>query len=144
METVFMNPRVLGRDLVSGLVVFLVALPLCLGVALASGADLFSGILSGMVGGVVVGAISGSHTSVAGPAAGLTAAIATEIATLGRWDYFLVAVFLAGIIQMGLGISRAGFLAGYFPNSVIKGLLAAIGIILILKKILLDTLQKDL
>lgn len=135
METTLMKPQVIGRDLLSGLVVFLVALPLCLGVALASGADLFAGILAGIVGGVVVGALSGSQTSVAGPAAGLTAVVAAEIAALGSWEYFLVAVFLAGIIQLGLGIGRAGFLAEYFPNSVIKGLLAAIGIILILKQI---------
>lgn len=135
MHSSTLNAQVIGRDLVSGLVVFLVALPLCLGVALASGADLFSGILAGIIGGVIVGTISGSQTSVAGPAAGLTAVVAAEVAALGKWEYFLVAVFLAGVIQLALGFGKAGFLAEYFPTSVIKGLLAAIGIILILKQI---------
>ncbi|MCA9576365.1 MAG: bifunctional SulP family inorganic anion transporter/carbonic anhydrase [Sandaracinaceae bacterium] len=127
--------RFAGRDLVSGTVVYLVALPLCLGVALASGAPLASGLLAGIVGGLVVGAISGSHTSVAGPAAGLTAVVAAQIATLGSFEAFLVAIVLAGVIQVGLGFARAGFIASFFPNAVIKGLLAAIGIILILKQV---------
>lgn len=123
------------RDLVSGLVVFLVALPLCLGVALASEAPLFSGILAGIVGGLVIGLLSGSHTSVSGPAAGLTAVVAAQIATLGSFEAFLVAVLLAGVIQIALGLLKAGTIAEYFPSSVIKGLLAAIGVILILKQI---------
>lgn len=129
------NPENMGRDLLSGLVVFLVALPLCLGVALASNAPLISGILSGIIGGLVVGALSGSQTSVSGPAAGLTAILAAQIATLGSFPAFLTAVFLAGLIQIFLGLARAGTLSEYFPSSVIKGLLAAIGIILILKQI---------
>jgi len=122
-------------DLLAGLVVFLVALPLCLGVALASNAPLFSGVITGIVGGVLVGFLSGSQTSVAGPAAGLTAIVAAEIASLGSFEAFLVAVMLAGVIQIALGIARAGFVAAFIPSSVIKGLLAAIGVILILKQI---------
>src|SRR3954469_13328073 len=127
--------KTLGRDLIAGLVVFLVALPLCLGVALASNAPLFSGVLAGVVGGVLVGLLSGSHTSVSGPAAGLTAVVAAQVATLGSFQAFLLAVVLAGLIQVALGAARAGFLAAFFPTSVIKGLLAAIGVILILKQI---------
>lgn len=130
-----LSPKTIPRDLMSGLVVFLVALPLCLGVALASNAPLFSGILAGIVGGLLVGLISGSHTSVSGPAAGLTAVVAAQIATLGSFQAFLVAVVLAGAIQIVLGICRAGFIAAFFPSNVIKGLLAAIGVILILKQI---------
>lgn len=122
-------------DAVAGLVVFLVALPLCLGVALASNAPLFSGILAGIVGGIVVGLLSGSHTSVSGPAAGLTAIVAAQIALLGSFETFLLAVVIAGVIQIGMGIARAGILSAFFPTSVIKGLLAAIGAILILKQI---------
>ncbi|MES2596468.1 MAG: carbonic anhydrase family protein [Verrucomicrobiota bacterium] len=125
----------LAKDLSASLVVFLVALPLCLGVALASNAPLFSGILAGIVGGILVGILSGSHTSVAGPAAGLTAIVAAQIGKLGTFETFLLAVMLAGVIQMVLGICRAGFIAAFFPSSVIKGLLAAIGTILILKQI---------
>ncbi|HYF36123.1 MAG TPA: SulP family inorganic anion transporter, partial [Prosthecobacter sp.] len=111
------------------------ALPLCLGVALASNAPLFSGILAGIVGGILVGMLSGSHTSVSGPAAGLTAIVASQIGKLGTFEAFLAAVVLAGGIQIVLGICRAGFIAAFFPSSVIKGLLAAIGVILILKQI---------
>jgi len=125
----------LSRDVIAGGVIFLVALPLCLGIALASNAPLFSGLIAGIVGGIVVATLSGSHTSVSGPAAGLTAVVAAQIAALGSFDAFLLAVVLAGVIQIGLGIARAGFIAAYFPNSVIKGLLAAIGTILILKQI---------
>lgn len=123
------------RDLSSALVVFLVALPLCLGVALASGAPLFSGIVAGVVGGILVGMLSGSQTSVSGPAAGLTAICAAQIATLGSFDAFLLAVVLAGAIQIVAGIARGGFIAAFFPSSVINGLLAAIGVILIMKQI---------
>lgn len=125
----------LPRDLTAGLVVFLVALPLCLGIALASGAPLFSGLLAGIVGGIVVGSISGSQTSVSGPAAGLTAIVIAQIAKLGSFEAFLLAVMIGGVIQIGLGIARAGSLSAFFPSSVIKGLLAAIGVILILKQI---------
>jgi len=125
----------LSRDLPAGLVVFLVALPLCLGIALASNAPLFSGIVSGIIGGILVGVLSGSQTSVSGPAAGLTAVVATQIGLLGSFEAFLVAVVLAGVLQIGLGWVKAGFIASFFPSSVIKGLLAAIGIILILKQI---------
>lgn len=125
----------LTRDLTAGVVVFLVALPLCLGIALASSAPLFSGLVAGIVGGIVVGALSGSSTSVSGPAAGLTAIVAAQISALGSFEAFLFAVVLAGMIQIALGIAQAGFIASYFPSSVIKGLLAAIGTILILKQI---------
>ncbi|MGL6073195.1 MAG: bifunctional SulP family inorganic anion transporter/carbonic anhydrase [Fimbriiglobus sp.] len=126
--------KTLPRDLTAGLVVFLVALPLCLGVALASKAPLLSGVLAGIVGGIIVGAISGSHTSVSGPAAGLAAIVAAQILALGSFPSFLMAVVLAGVIQIVLGVVRAGMLADFFPSSVIKGLLAAIGLLLILKQ----------
>jgi MFS superfamily sulfate permease-like transporter len=122
-------------DLPASLVVFLVALPLCLGVALASGAPLLSGLLAGIVGGLVVGFLSQSHTSVSGPAAGLTAIVLSAITKLGAFDIFLLAVVIAGVIQLVAGIAKGGFIANYIPSNVIKGLLAAIGIILILKQI---------
>lgn len=122
-------------DLISGIVVFLIALPLCLGIALASGAPLFSGILAGIIGGIVVGILSGSSTSVSGPAAGLTAVVALYIQQLGTFEAFLVAVVIAGIIQIGFSIAKFGLIAAFFPSSVIKGLLFAIGVILILKQI---------
>ena len=122
-------------DIPAGIVVFLVALPLCLGVALASGAPLFSGIIAGVVGGIVVATFSGSALSVSGPAAGLTTIVLSSIQTLGSFDIFLLAVFLAGAIQMTLGFIRAGGIGNYFPSAVIKGMLAAIGVILILKQI---------
>jgi carbonic anhydrase len=123
------------RDLSAGLVVFLVALPLCLGVALASNAPLFAGLVAGIIGGILVGALSGSQTSVSGPAAGLTAVVAAQIATLGSFQALQLALVIAGALQLGLGLVRAGSLAAFFPSSVIKGLLAAIGVILILKQI---------
>ena len=125
----------LMKDAAASLVVFLVALPLCLGIALASGAPLFSGLLAGIIGGIVVGSLSGSHTSVSGPAAGLTAVVATQIASLGSFEAFLLALTIGGLIQIGLGLMHAGALSAFFPSSVIKGLLAAIGVILILKQI---------
>lgn len=125
----------LGKDFTAGLVVFLVALPLCLGIALASGAPLMSGIIAGVVGGLLVSWISGSHTSVSGPAAGLTAIVYAQIQNLGSYETFLCAVILAGVFQLLLGVIKAGSLAAFFPSSVIKGLLSAIGIILILKQI---------
>ncbi len=130
-----LNFKHLAKDLPAGLVVFLVALPLCLGIALASNAPLFSGIVSGIIGGILVGLISGSQTSVSGPAAGLTAVVAAQIANLGSFEAFLLAVLFAGVLQIAMGIAKAGFIASFFPSSVIKGLLAAIGIILILKQI---------
>ena len=125
----------IAADLSAGLVVFLVALPLCLGIALASNAPLFSGLVAGIVGGLVVGAISGSHSSVSGPAAGLTAVVAAQIASLGSFEVFLLAVTLAGALQIALGAIRAGSIADFVPSSVIRGLLGAIGLILILKQI---------
>ncbi|HSC85884.1 MAG TPA: SulP family inorganic anion transporter [Polyangiaceae bacterium] len=125
----------LGHDLLAGLVVFLVALPLCLGIALASGAPMIAGLIAGIVGGLLVGFLSGSHVSVSGPAAGLTAVVVSQIHTLGSFSAFLLAVVLAGVVQIVLGLVRAGSIASFFPTSVIKGLLAAIGVILILKQI---------
>ena len=128
------SSKYLKDDLPAGLVVFLVALPLCLGIALASGAPLFSGIISGIIGGIIVAFISGSALSVTGPAAGLTVIVLNGITELGSYETFLFAVVLAGIIQVVLGFLKAGVIGYYFPSSVIKGMLAAIGIILILKQ----------
>lgn len=128
----------LKNDLPSGLVVYLVALPLCLGVALASTgrADLlFSGIIAGVVGGIVIGLLSGSALGVSGPAAGLVVIVLTAIETLGSFEAFLLAVFFAGVIQLIAGFLKAGIIGYYFPSSVIKGMLTAIGITLILKEI---------
>ncbi|MXV52727.1 SulP family inorganic anion transporter [Pedobacter sp. HMF7647] len=125
----------LKRDLPSSIVVFLIALPLCLGIALASGAPLFSGILTGIIGGIVTASLSGSELSVSGPAAGLTVIVLGAITKLGAFDTFLLAVVLAGIFQIILGFIRAGTIANYFPSAVIEGMLAAIGIILILKQL---------
>lgn len=122
-------------DLAAGLVVFLVALPLCLGVALASGAPLASGLITGIIGGLIVALLSGSQLMVSGPAAGLTAIVASALVTLGSWEAFLVAVVMAGVLQLGLGAVRAGIIGYFFPTSVIKGMLAAIGIILIMKQL---------
>jgi carbonic anhydrase/SulP family sulfate permease len=129
------KPSNLAKDLPAGLVVFLVALPLCLGISLASNAPLAAGIIAGIVGGLVVGALSGSSTSVTGPAAGLTAVVAVQIAELGSFEAFLVAVIVAGVLQIVFGILKGGFLSSFFPSSVVKGLLAAIGIIIILKQL---------
>lgn len=129
------RPSNLAKDIPAGLVVFLVALPLCLGISLASNAPLAAGIVAGIVGGLVVGVLSGSSTSVTGPAAGLTAVVASQIAELGSFQAFLVAVIMAGALQIVFGLLKGGFLASFFPSSVVKGLLAAIGIIIILKQL---------
>jgi MFS superfamily sulfate permease-like transporter len=123
------------HDLPAGLSVFLVALPLCLGIALASGAPLYAGLLSGIIGGLVVSLISGSQLGVSGPAAGLTTIVAASIISLGDFKVFLLAVMVAGFFQITLGVLKLGVIANYFPSSVIKGMLAAIGIILISKQI---------
>jgi MFS superfamily sulfate permease-like transporter len=123
-------------DLPASIVVFFVALPLCLGIALASGAPLFSGIIAGVVGGIIVGIASGSSLGVSGPAAGLAVIVFSSIAALGgSWEAFLTAVVLAGVIQLILGYARAGFIAYFFPSSVIKGMLSGIGLLIILKQI---------
>ena len=127
--------KTLKNDLPASVVVFFVALPLCLGIALASGAPLFSGLIAGIIGGVVVGSLSGSKIGVSGPAAGLAAIVLTAIGTLGSYENFLVAVVLGGIIQLIFGILKAGVIGYYFPSSVIKGMLTGIGIIIILKQI---------
>jgi len=125
----------LARDFTAGMVVFVVALPLCLGIAMASGAPLFAGVVSGIIGGVLVGALSGSSTSVSGPGNSMMAIAAAQIATLGSFEAFLLAVVVAGVIQLLMGVARAGSLSAFFPSSVIKGLLASIGIILVMKQI---------
>ncbi|MGB6267680.1 MAG: SulP family inorganic anion transporter [Olleya sp.] len=127
--------KTLKNDLPASIVVFFVALPLCLGIALASGAPLFSGLIAGIVGGIVVGGLSGSKIGVSGPAAGLAAIVLTAIGTLGGYQNFLVAVVLGGIIQIIFSILKAGIIGYYFPSSVIKGMLTGIGIIIILKQI---------
>lgn len=124
----------LQADLLAGLVVFLVALPLCLGIALASGAPLFAGIITGVVGGLIVGLLSASQIAVAGPAAGLTAIVLGAIGSLG-YEGFLTAVLLAGLMQVALGFLRAGAFSSYLPSSVIEGMLAGIGVIIILKQL---------
>jgi len=125
----------LKADLPAGVVVFLVAVPLCLGIALASGAPLFAGIIAGIVGGIVVGAASGSQLGVSGPAAGLAVIVLNAIAALGSFETFLLAVVVAGVIQIALGYARAGVIGYYFPSSVIKGMLTGIGLTIILKQL---------
>ncbi|TPN84082.1 SulP family inorganic anion transporter [Aquimarina algicola] len=127
--------KILKNDLPASIVVFFVALPLCLGIALASGAPLFSGLIAGIIGGIIVGALSGSKIGVSGPAAGLAAIVLSSIGTLGGYENFLVAVVLGGVIQIVFGVLRAGIIGYYFPSSVIKGMLTGIGIIIILKQI---------
>ncbi|HZY80448.1 MAG TPA: SulP family inorganic anion transporter, partial [Cyclobacteriaceae bacterium] len=124
-----------SNDLLASIVVFLVALPLCLGIALASGAPLQAGLIAGVVGGIVAGALSGSQLSIAGPAAGLTTIVIAAISDLGSFEVFVLAVVLAGALQFILGMIKAGTIGHFFPASVIKGMLAAIGLILILKQI---------
>jgi MFS superfamily sulfate permease-like transporter len=132
MKNIFKN---MGADISASLVVFLVALPLCLGIAMGSGAPMFAGIIGGIVGGIVIGSLSGSHLSVSGPAAGLTVIVATAIARLPTFEAFLLAVLIAGVFQVILGFIKAGVIGDYIPSSVITGMLAAIGLILILKQI---------
>ncbi len=131
MRKLFQNA---AADIPASVVVFLVALPLCLGIALGSGAPLFSGIIAGMVGGIVIGLLSGSSLSISGPAAGLTAIVAVAIGKMPAYEAFLLSVVIAGVIQVILGFLRAGVIGDYIPNCVIRGMLAAIGIILILKQ----------
>lgn len=123
------------NDFPASIIVFFVALPLCLGIALASGAPLFSGIIAGIIGGIIVGVASGSPLGVSGPAAGLAVIVLTSIAALGSWEVFLMAVVLSGVIQLALGYVKAGFIAYFFPSSVIKGMLTGIGLLIILKQI---------
>jgi len=130
-----LNIKTLKSDLPSGLVVFLVALPLCLGISLASGAPFFSGLISGIIGGIVIGFLSSSKLSVSGPAAGLAALVLAAITNIGAFDLFLCAVLIAGIIQMLMSLARLGGIANYFPSSVIKGMLTSIGILIIAKQI---------
>lgn len=127
--------RTFKADFPASVVVFFVALPLCLGIALASGAPLFSGLISGIVGGIIVGSLSGSQVGVSGPAAGLTAIVLAAISSLGDFSVFLLALVIAGIIQVILGIIKAGIIGYFFPSSVIKGMLTGIGIIIIIKQI---------
>jgi MFS superfamily sulfate permease-like transporter len=129
-----LNAQNFKTDLLSGMVVFLVALPLCLGIAVASGAPPFAGIITGVIGGIVVGLLSSSHVSVSGPAAGLIAIILAAITNLG-YETFLLAVILAGVFQFLLGLAKAGGISSYFPSGVIEGMLTAIGIIIIKKEL---------
>ena len=130
-----MRSNTINHDIKSGIVVFLVALPLCLGIAMACGVPLFSGIISGVIGGIIVTSLSGSKYSVSGPAAGLTAIVISSISVLGSYEVFLAAVVFAGLFQILFGILKAGGISNYIPNAVIKGMLAGIGIILIIKQI---------
>ncbi len=125
----------LFADIKAGIVVFLVALPLCLGIAMACGVPLFSGVIAGVVGGILVTVFSGSKFSVSGPAAGLTAIVLASVTQLGSYQAFLAAVVFAGVFQIILGIIKAGSIGNYIPNAVIKGMLAGIGIILIIKQL---------
>ena len=129
------NFKYINNDLPASIVVFFVALPLCLGIALASGAPLFSGIIAGVVGGIIVGMTSGSSLGVSGPAAGLAVIVFSSVTELGSWEIFLLAVVLAGIIQLIAGYFKLGSIAWYFPSSVIKGMLTGIGFLIILKQI---------
>src|SRR5687768_16008158 len=129
------NVHTLKKDLPASIVVFLIAIPLCLGIALASGAPMMSGLIAGVVGGIVVGFFSGSNLSVSGPAAGLTTIVLAAIAQLGSYEAFLCAVVLGGFFQVLLGFFRAGTIGHFFPVAVIKGMLSAIGLILNLKQI---------
>jgi MFS superfamily sulfate permease-like transporter len=129
-----LSTKYFKADMLSGMVVFLVALPLCLGIAVASGAPPFAGIITGVIGGIVVGLLSSSNVSVSGPAAGLIAIVVAAITDLG-YEPFLVAVVIAGLIQLTLGFVKAGSISSYFPTSVIEGMLVAIGIIIIKKEI---------
>ncbi len=122
-------------DISAGVVVFLVALPLCMGIALASGAPVISGLVAGVVGGIVIAFFSGSELSVSGPAAGLAAVVSSAIASLGSFEIFLVSVVIAGLLQVIIGFLRAGFLAEFVPNSVIRGMLAGIGLVIIIKQV---------
>ncbi|MFN8365670.1 MAG: SulP family inorganic anion transporter [Candidatus Kapaibacterium sp.] len=135
MNMSFLSGKYIKNDISAGVVVFLVALPLCLGISLASGAPFFSGLISGIVGGIIIGALSSSNLSVSGPAAGLAALVYAAIANVGSFELFLTAVVLAGIIQMLLGAAQLGGIAEYFPSSVIKGMLTSIGILIIAKQI---------
>lgn len=134
MRGSFFKKSVFLADLPAALVVYLVALPLCLGIALGSGAPPFAGIVAGMVGGIVVGLLSGSHLSVSGPAAGLTSVVMVSIAASPSYESFLLSVVLAGIMQMVLGKWKAGVIGEFIPSAVIKGMMAAIGLILIMKQ----------
>ncbi len=132
MKHLFKNFK---HDLPASIVVFFVAVPLCLGIALASGAPLFAGIIAGIVGGIAVGFVSGSPLGVSGPAAGLAVIVFSSIATLGSWEAFLLAVMITGVIQLAAGFFKLGTIAYYFPSSVIKGMLTGIGLLIILKQI---------
>ena len=132
---IMVNLRHLQKDFLSSFVVFLVAIPLCLGIALASNASLFAGIITGCIGGIVVGLLSASNVSVSGPAAGMVAVVLSTVSALGSYELFLLALLIAGLVQVIAGLFRIGFIANYVPTNVIKGLLAAIGILIIIKQI---------
>ncbi len=131
-ESIFSNAK---KDIMAGVIVFLIALPLCMAIAQASGAPVFSGIIAGVVGGIVIGFLSGSQLSVSGPAAGLSAIVLVAIGSLGDFSIFLCAVIIAGLVQLILGYAKAGGIANYFPTSVIEGMLAGIGLSIILSQL---------
>lgn len=132
-----MHFKTIKNDLLASIVVFLVAVPLCLGISLATGASLFSGILSGIIGGIIVGFLSDSPLSVSGPAAGMIAVVVATISQLGSYEAFLLALAVAGLLQMLSGVFRLGFVADFVPTNVIQGLLAAVGILIIIKQLAL-------
>ncbi|MES2703856.1 MAG: SulP family inorganic anion transporter [Bacteroidota bacterium] len=135
MQQNLFSGKNLKKDFLSGLIVFLIALPLCLGIAQASHAPLFAGVVSGIIGGIVIGALSGSHLSVSGPAAGLTAIVLVAISTLPAFNIFLCAVMIAGALQVAMGYLKAGGIANYIPSSVLEGMLAGIGLTIIIKQV---------
>lgn len=136
MSSKKLNPfQHLKNDIPASIIVFLVAMPLCLGIALASGAPLFAGLISGIIGGIIVGSLSGSPLGVSGPAAGLAVIVLNAITDLGGFDIFMVAVIIAGVLQVIMGFAKAGIIAYFFPSSVIHGMLAGIGILIFLKQI---------
>ena len=132
IKEIFSNIK---QDLPASIVVFFVAVPLCLGIALASGAPLFSGLIAGIIGGIIVGSLSNSSLGVSGPAAGLAVIVLASIDSLGGFDVFLLSVVIAGFFQIFLGLLKGGIIGHYFPSSVIKGMLTGIGIIIFFKQI---------
>ena len=135
MKPQVFSKKYLKKDFLAGLIVFLIALPLCLGIAQASHAPLFAGVVAGIVGGIVIGALSGSHLSVSGPAAGLTAIVLVAINELNVFEVFLCSVIIAGVIQAIIGFLKAGAIANYIPSSVLEGMLAGIGLTIIIKQL---------
>jgi MFS superfamily sulfate permease-like transporter len=135
MQTSILSPKHFKKDALAGLIVFLIALPLCLGIAQACHAPLFSGVVAGIVGGIVIGFLSASNLSVSGPAAGLTAIVLVAITELGAFEIFLCSVVIAGVLQVAIGYLKGGAIANYIPSSVLEGMLAGIGLTIIIKQL---------